>query len=152
MVNGLYLYSAFLVFQPLKALLHYKPHSHTHSYAEGVQGLPFKVPTCPSEEIWSFTHWWHSHQEQFGVKYLAQGHIDMQTGGIEPPIFQLVDDSLYLLSHSCPHKWNLTPYLLSLYTYVFSDCIPFAVYFWFPWRHPLKSETNCCSFTVQILK
>ena len=86
MVNGLYLYSAFLVFWPLKALLHYESHSpiHTHSYAEWVQGLPCKVPTCPSEETnhsHTFIHWWHSHQEQFGVKYLAQGHIGMWTGG-----------------------------------------------------------------------
>ena len=24
------------------------------------------------------------HQEQFGVQYLARGHVDMQTRGIEP--------------------------------------------------------------------
>lgn len=32
MVNGLHLYNTFLVFQPLKPLLYYKPHSliHTH--------------------------------------------------------------------------------------------------------------------------
>ena len=31
-------------------------------------------------------------REQFGVKCLAQGHIDMWTGEAEPPIFQLEDD------------------------------------------------------------
>ena len=38
-----------------------------------------------------------SHQEQFEVRYLAQGHFNMQTRGIEPS-----DKTLALpLSHSC---------------------------------------------------
>lgn len=28
----------------------------------------------------SFTHQWHSLHEQFRVKFLAQGHVDMWTG------------------------------------------------------------------------
>ena len=39
--------------------------SHVHSYTNGGGCRP-------------------AHQEQFGVHYLAQGHLDMQTRGIEP--------------------------------------------------------------------
>ena len=39
------------------------------------------------------------HQEQFGVQYHAQRHMQLG-GGFEPANFQLLDDLLYLLSYS----------------------------------------------------
>ena len=68
MVNGLHLYSTFLVFRLLKALYttcqHSPIHTHIHTLmaVAAMQGAP-------------------AHQEQFEVLYLAQGHFDMQTGG-----------------------------------------------------------------------
>ena len=60
MVNGLYLYSTFLVFQPLKALLHYKPHSaiYTHSYIHtlnGYRGYHAKSQPAHQRKL-TFTH------------------------------------------------------------------------------------------------
>ncbi len=74
MVNGLYLYSAFLA---LKVLLQHKSaftHSHTRSHSK-VRRLLYKEPT----HAHSFTHQWNSHWEQFGVR--DQGHFDMWTEG-----------------------------------------------------------------------
>ena len=48
-------------------------------------------------------------QEQFGVQYLAQGHSDMQLGGVGTRTSDwLLDNALYLLSYSRPKLWPLT--------------------------------------------
>ena len=35
---------------------------------------------------------WPAHQEQFGVKYFAQGHFDMQISGISEPVISQLQD------------------------------------------------------------
>ncbi len=73
-VNGLPLYSTFLVFLLLRVLYDTGQHSpiHTHSQTNG--------------------RWWHlhtknnNHLKQFGFQYhqfLTQGHFNMQTGGVQ---------------------------------------------------------------------
>ena len=47
-----------------------------------------------------------AHQEHFGVQYLAQGHFDMQTRGINPETFGYHNKTLALpLSRGCLPVW-----------------------------------------------
>ncbi len=46
---------------------------------EGFYGA--KCQPAHQGHIHTFTHRWKSHQERFGVRYLAHGHFDRQTGG-----------------------------------------------------------------------
>ena len=49
----------------------------------------WRLELLHNKQIQTFTHWWQRlpcrvasvHQEQFGVQYLAQGHLDMQLRG-----------------------------------------------------------------------
>ena len=84
MVNGLHLYSAFLVFSTTQSALHYKrAFTHSHTFTHWWRWLSYKLPTAHQEanHSYTFTHRWRSHRGQIGVKYLAQGHIDMELGG-----------------------------------------------------------------------
>lgn len=71
--NGLYFYSAFLIFWLLKALYNTSQHSynHIHSHTNG-RWLLHKVLSCSSEtHTLTFTHHWQRHWEQFGVQFYA---------------------------------------------------------------------------------
>ena len=81
--NVMHLYSAFLVFRPLKVILHYKPQSPIHTHIHTPMAASYHAVCC---------------QEKCGVQYLAQGLFDLWTER-ELPIFELVDDLLFLLSH-----------------------------------------------------
>ena len=76
------------LFWLLKALLHHISHSpiHTHAYTDG---RDYHVGCQPAHKMETniythsthhSTHHWHSHQEQFGVKCLVQGHVNMLPG------------------------------------------------------------------------
>ena len=90
MVNGLYLngftytVQCFIQsLQPVKTLYIQVVHPFTpHSY----RACHFSLLEKCNNQNDTFTHHWPCHQEQPGVKYLAQGHIDMLTAGagIEP--------------------------------------------------------------------
>ena len=67
MVNGLHLYSTFLVFRLLKALYATCQHSPIHTHIHSLMAVAAMQGAA--------------HQEQFVVQYLAQGHFNMQTGG-----------------------------------------------------------------------
>ncbi len=102
MVNELYLFSAFLVFQLLKALLQQTSHSRTKG-----RWLLYKEPTYSTgTHTHTSTHQCRSRLEQFGVQHLAKDTTTCRPEelGIEPLTFLLVDDPLYLLSHSRPHQ------------------------------------------------
>ena len=86
MVNGLYLYSAFLVFWPLKVLLHYMSHSpiHTHSYTDD-RGYHAGYQPAHQEEInhsYTFTHRWRSNRSNLGLSVLPK---DTSACGLEEP-------------------------------------------------------------------
>ena len=55
----------------------------------------------------TFIKQWHTQQGQFGVQYLAQGHLDIWTREvrIKPPRFQLVGDP----SEPQPTQWHFNP-------------------------------------------
>ena len=113
MINGLHLYSAFLVFRPLKALLHYVSYLPipTHSYAEwyrlchGVQWYHARSQPAHQRKLTIHTH---SHTDDtairnnLGFSILPKDTLTcgLKEPGIEPLIFWSVDDLLYLLSHS----------------------------------------------------
>ncbi len=57
MVNGLYLYSTFLVFQPLKALLQHKSaFTHSHTFTLGAGGFSTKTKPAHQELIHTHSH------------------------------------------------------------------------------------------------
>lgn len=96
MVNGLHLYSTFK--RPLrhpKYTLAYHPPIHSHPNWQQ------RPTSCHARcgQVLSLTNW-----RQLGVKCLAQGHFDMQTGGAGN---QIGDPAISRqpplpLSHSCP--------------------------------------------------
>ncbi len=80
MVKELNLCSAFLVFRQLKALYcitQVKINLFTHicSRVASIQKANLLIRN-------SFTRQWNCHLEQFGVQCVAQGHFNMQTGGV----------------------------------------------------------------------
>ncbi len=75
-VNGLYLYSAFLVFWLLKALYNTCQHSPIHTHIHTLRAGTLSH---------TFTLQWRSHWEWFGVQYLAQGHADRRSRGLNHP-------------------------------------------------------------------
>ena len=86
-MNGLHLYSVYLAFRPLKVLyINIHPFTHTHSHTDdrGCHAscqLAYQDKNRMHIHTHIFTHPWHSQQEQFGVQCLAQGHLDVWTGG-----------------------------------------------------------------------
>ena len=80
-VNVLYLYSAFLVFATTQSALHYNSFIHWYYHAGSQPAHQGQF-----NHSFSFIHTsihipLAQQQEQFGVKCLAQGHIDMWIGG-----------------------------------------------------------------------
>ena len=80
MVNGLHLYSIFI--------------QSTVQFMPLIQ--PFTQHTYTPTAIGCHARCQPAHQEQLGVRCLAQGHTQ---GGIEPATLRLPDDSSYILSH-----------------------------------------------------
>ncbi len=83
MVNGMYLYSTFLVFSTTQSAFttQFSIHPiHTHIHALRAGKFSTKSQPAQRELIHTHTHQWRSHQEQFGVQYLAQRHFNMWTG------------------------------------------------------------------------
>ena len=63
-------------------------------YIYGIQWTLLSKETCSNSYIHSYTDGGGcharcrpAHQEQFGVQYLAHGHFNMKTRGIEPLTF-----------------------------------------------------------------
>lgn len=78
-VNGLHLYTAFLV----KVLCQHSPiNSYTFVLTHSGQGCLLEVPTCSSETVKiTLNNQCNSHQEQIGVQYLAQRHFKCRGAG-----------------------------------------------------------------------
>ena len=93
-------------------------HSHTYSY------MPCKVPTA--------------HQAQFGVQYLAQGHFDMQLGGVGIRTIDL-QITLYPLSHSRhrPSRAHIAWHRVKC-----RCTLPSALWLWFAGVAQLKSTNS----------
>ena len=109
MVNRLYLYSLFLVLSTTQSALQYittHPSIHTHSYTDDRSYHTGYQPAHQEETNHSYTfiHWWCSNGRNLGLSVLPKdtSTCGLEEPGIAPPIFQLVDDLLYVLSHSCP--------------------------------------------------
>ncbi len=115
LVNGLYVFSAFLVISTSQSTLQVSIHPFICSRG---RWLLYKEPTCSlGTHSHTFTHQWRSHKEQFGAQYLAQGHFDMP---------------LYLLSHSfslsvCLSVDSLSVCLLTLCLF-FSCCCMLSLF------------------------
>lgn len=72
MANGLYLSSNFLIFRPLKVLLHYISYSHTLSHTDGAAfGEQFGVQYLEHQD--------HHHQH-----HLDRGHLDVPLSQSRP--------------------------------------------------------------------
>lgn len=85
---------------------------------------------------WTLTHWWMSHWEQFGVKYLAQGLFDMQSESHQHS--NSVDGRLYLLSHS--HRSGLSN--LFRQAVVMTHTGSFRTYKHQTWYQPFIKQTK----------
>ncbi len=106
MVNGLYLFSAFLVFSATQSTLQHKStftHSHTHIHT--LRAGDFSTKSRPAHQELIHTH---SHINAEAIRSSSGFNIlptDTSTcrpeePGTEPPTFSLADDPLYLLSQS----------------------------------------------------
>ena len=109
MLNGLHLYSAFiqsaLQFLPLiHTFTHIHTHSHTftHIHTHSHTFTHIHTPTA----IGCHARYQPAHQEQLGVRRLAQGHFDTPRVGIEPATLQLPGDS--------STSWATSPHLYFL--------------------------------------
>ncbi len=95
-VNGLYLYSTFLVFLTTLSTLQQKSaftHSHTHIHTH------------------TFTHQWGSNLG-FSILPKDTSKCRPEEPGIKPPTFCLVADLLYLLSHINHHHEHVNMFHL----------------------------------------
>ena len=105
MVNGLYLYSSFLVFQPLKVLFTLRiTFTHIHTL-NGYRGDHARSPPAHQRKLTIHTHSYtdgSAIRTNLGLSVLPKdtSTCGLEEPGIEPPIFRLVDDPLYLLNHS----------------------------------------------------
>lgn len=100
----------------------------THSYIDGrgcharlmwaIQCFLSKVPYDISmlSHSHTFAHRWNSCQEQFVVKYLTQGYLDVQLG-VKPTTVRLVADPLYPTSVLQPSQTDVKWRILSLVSY-----------------------------------
>ncbi len=106
MVNGLYFYSASLVFQlkstfTFTTLVSFHPFTHTHTLRAGC----FSTKSQPAHQELIHTHW-HTNVTGsslvFSVLPKDTSACRPEEPGIKSPTCWLVDDTLYLLSHSRP--------------------------------------------------
>ena len=113
MVNGLYLYSAFLVIATtqsaftLQYLIYPVTHIHTlMAVLATTQGANLLISFGDLTIRTIHTPLIQQQREQFGVKCLAQGHVDTWTGGARNQTTNLPisGQPLPLLSHSCPKE------------------------------------------------